>query len=240
MIKKIAVCDSGIGGLAVLKKLVERFPQFEYYYLSDSKNLPYGNKSKEEIRKYCKVFLDRAVFLKAEILVVACNTMASIGEDIFKNNGEIKTLFIRPALWKILDGNLKKSKIFCTVATSKSAPISSLSNICSDCVLPLENLAWEIEKNIFSLDKIDFNFLQKYRGGVKRIFLCCTHYIHVAKIFQSFFPKAQIFDGTEEILDIFSLLTINQKKKDLKGGVNFAEKGEKDMKEIFFRLQNRR
>ncbi len=240
MIKKIAVCDSGIGGLAVLEKLVGSFPQFDYYYLSDSKNVPYGNKSKEAIRKYCKVFLDRAISINAEILVVACNTMALIGEDIFKNNGKIKVLFIRPALWKILNGNLKKSKIFCTVATSKSPPIRLLSNTCSDCVVPLEGLAREIEKNIFSLDKIDFNFLQKYRDGAERIFLCCTHYIHVAKTFQSFFPQARLFDGSEEILDVFSLLALNEERKGLNGEVNFIENGEKAMQEIFFRLKNRR
>ena len=46
---KIGVFDSGIGGLTVLKELVSSYPNNEYIYIGDTKNIPYSNKTKEEL-----------------------------------------------------------------------------------------------------------------------------------------------------------------------------------------------
>ncbi|MBW5393117.1 glutamate racemase, partial [Brachyspira pilosicoli] len=47
--KPIAVFDSGFGGISVLKKLLNILPNENYIYLGDNHNIPYGDKSKEEI-----------------------------------------------------------------------------------------------------------------------------------------------------------------------------------------------
>ena len=48
---KIGVFDSGIGGLNVLKELINQYPKLEYLYYGDTFYLPYGEKSKEELIK---------------------------------------------------------------------------------------------------------------------------------------------------------------------------------------------
>lgn len=48
-IKPIAFFDSGIGGATILKDIMELLPNENYIYLPDSDNLPYGNKTKEEL-----------------------------------------------------------------------------------------------------------------------------------------------------------------------------------------------
>ena len=45
----IAVFDSGMGGISVLRELVSVMPNENYIYFGDSKNAPYGTKSKEEV-----------------------------------------------------------------------------------------------------------------------------------------------------------------------------------------------
>jgi glutamate racemase len=45
----IGVFDSGLGGLTVLKYLLEKFPNQDFIYLGDLENLPYGNKIKNKI-----------------------------------------------------------------------------------------------------------------------------------------------------------------------------------------------
>ncbi|ELV05419.1 glutamate racemase, partial [Brachyspira hampsonii] len=45
----IAVFDSGVGGLTVLKKMLEILPNENYIYIGDNANIPYGDKSQEEI-----------------------------------------------------------------------------------------------------------------------------------------------------------------------------------------------
>ncbi len=75
---RIAVFDSGLGGLTVLKTLRAHFPQVDFYYLGDNARLPYGSKSPEVVQRYsleCARFL--ATF-EPDALVVACNTASSL------------------------------------------------------------------------------------------------------------------------------------------------------------------
>lgn len=72
---KIGVFDSGLGGLATLKKLSDTH-KAHYIYLGDNKRVPYGVRSREEIIKFSKEivrFLDK---FDVDFFVVACNTMA--------------------------------------------------------------------------------------------------------------------------------------------------------------------
>lgn len=70
--------DSGVGGLTVLKALMERLPNESTVYLGDTARVPYGTKSAEVVRRYS---LRNAEFLLArdvKLLVVACNTASSV------------------------------------------------------------------------------------------------------------------------------------------------------------------
>ena len=70
----IAVFDSGLGGISVLKELCKLMPEEQYLYYGDSANAPYGAKSTEEVRA---LTLDAAEMLLGrgvKALVVACNT----------------------------------------------------------------------------------------------------------------------------------------------------------------------
>ena len=46
---KIGVFDSGIGGLTVLKEIIDKYPNCEYIYYGDTLHLPYGEKTKKEL-----------------------------------------------------------------------------------------------------------------------------------------------------------------------------------------------
>src|SRR5437899_6524539 len=78
---KIAVFDSGVGGLTVLKELLRIVPQADYLYFGDTARLPYGSKSAETVAKYA---ISAARYLEsqgAEHLVVACNTATALALD---------------------------------------------------------------------------------------------------------------------------------------------------------------
>ena len=47
----IAVFDSGMGGVSVLRELIKTMPEEDFYYFGDSKNAPYGTKSTEKVRE---------------------------------------------------------------------------------------------------------------------------------------------------------------------------------------------
>ena len=77
----IGVFDSGVGGLTVLRALLERLPHEDFVYLGDTARLPYGTKSAQSIRQYslqaAALLHDRGV----KCLVVACNTASAIALD---------------------------------------------------------------------------------------------------------------------------------------------------------------
>ena len=77
----IGVFDSGVGGLTVLRALLERLPREDFVYLGDTARLPYGTKSPGSIRQYA---LQAAMQLQArgvKCLVVACNTASATALD---------------------------------------------------------------------------------------------------------------------------------------------------------------
>ncbi|MCB0334141.1 MAG: glutamate racemase [Bdellovibrionales bacterium] len=81
---RIAVFDSGLGGLTVLKTLREHFPQADYFYLGDTARLPYGSKSPEVVKRYaleCAQFLSR---FNPDALIVACNTASSLALELLE------------------------------------------------------------------------------------------------------------------------------------------------------------
>lgn len=57
-LRPIGIFDSGVGGLTVLKRLVEVLPGEDYIYFGDTKRVPYGDRSEEEIKKFAKQILN--------------------------------------------------------------------------------------------------------------------------------------------------------------------------------------
>ncbi len=74
---KVAVIDSGVGGLSVVAKLRLMLPNSAIEYFADTANCPYGAKSKEQITQLTIALVEKVVEAGAEIIVVACNTMTS-------------------------------------------------------------------------------------------------------------------------------------------------------------------
>lgn len=74
----IGIFDSGIGGLTVFKEIRKQFPQEDIIYFGDTARVPYGPKSPQTVLNYS---VQNARFLLqngAKIIVVACNTSASV------------------------------------------------------------------------------------------------------------------------------------------------------------------
>ncbi len=73
----IGVFDSGVGGLTVLKALVQRFPKARFYYLADLAHVPYGNKTKEQLLQYSLQISAFLIDKGITHLVVACHTAST-------------------------------------------------------------------------------------------------------------------------------------------------------------------
>ncbi len=74
---KIGVFDSGIGGLTILSEIEKVLPEYDYMYFADSKRVPYGEKSSDEIYEYTKQGLEYLFLRGAKLVIIACNTASA-------------------------------------------------------------------------------------------------------------------------------------------------------------------
>ena len=95
----IAVFDSGVGGISVLRHLVRVLPEERYLYFGDSANAPYGTKTKEEVRTLTFAAAEKLMQRGIKALVVACNTATSAAiTDLRQAFPDLIVIGIEPAL----------------------------------------------------------------------------------------------------------------------------------------------
>ena len=75
--RPIGVFDSGIGGLTVVKEIMEVLPYEDIIYFGDTARVPYGTKSKETVIKYAFQCIRFLLEKNVKAIVVACNTASA-------------------------------------------------------------------------------------------------------------------------------------------------------------------
>ncbi len=74
----IGIFDSGIGGLTVVRALVERLPRENFIYIGDTAHIPYGNKTQAELFSYAEDILSFFISQGVKAVLVACGTHSSV------------------------------------------------------------------------------------------------------------------------------------------------------------------
>jgi glutamate racemase len=74
--------DSGVGGLTVLHECLVSLPEEDFVYLGDTEWFPYGVKDTGELRERIRAIAELLLGRGAKLLVIACNTATSVGEDV--------------------------------------------------------------------------------------------------------------------------------------------------------------
>jgi glutamate racemase len=90
--QSIGIFDSGIGGLTVVKQLIQCLPEEDLIYFGDIARLPYGTKSEKLIRQYA---LEDSAFLQQfgiKALVVGCNSASAAALDLLQRNLQIPVI----------------------------------------------------------------------------------------------------------------------------------------------------
>ena len=77
MQRPIAVFDSGVGGLCLLKKARQLLPQEDFLYFADNKNVPYGNKSQSQIEMLVEQNLQKIFLHNPKVVLIGCNTVTA-------------------------------------------------------------------------------------------------------------------------------------------------------------------
>jgi glutamate racemase len=202
----IGVFDSGLGGLWILKHLREELPQYDYIFLGDQANVPFGNKSSDELFDITTKALDYLYGEKHCMgVVLACNTISSTIYDrlrIWKDEeyfGRILFGIVRPTVRSL--GNDDTVVIFATPRTCESEIYEKFlrENIKNYIKIPMPDLASLIEDGMDTSSYI-LSFKNKIPNNIKKGALLCTHYGIVKDKFKMAFPEISSWVYQEQLI----------------------------------------
>ncbi|HPF44145.1 MAG TPA: glutamate racemase [Syntrophomonadaceae bacterium] len=82
----IGIFDSGVGGLTVVKSLLDKMPQESFIYFGDTAHVPYGEKTREQLLTYAQDIMKFMMKKNCKAIVVACGTHSSVTLPLISNN----------------------------------------------------------------------------------------------------------------------------------------------------------
>ena len=184
---RIGIFDSGLGGLTVLKTLIKKYPNNEYFYYGDTLNNPYGNKTKEELNILATNCIDFLLKFKIDIIVVACGTISSNCIPYLKKKYNIPIYdIISPTINYLNKISHKSIGIIATNATINSHFFgNNLNGVVYEIATP--ELVPLIENNeLTNIENILLSYLANYLNKIDILVLGCTHYpllmSHIKKV----------------------------------------------------------
>lgn len=187
----IAVFDSGVGGISVLRHLRQALPRERFLYYGDSANAPYGSRSTQEVRELTLAAVRK---LRAEApikaLVVACNTATATAITILRETyPELIVIGIEPAL-KVAADHFPGGRIgvMATPVTLREEKFDHLLHRfdtgCSITKIPAPGLVPLIEQGKVDASEtmaLLHTILDPYRGQLDALVLGCTHFPFASK-----------------------------------------------------------
>lgn len=203
----IGFFDSGIGGLTVLAEALRRLPAEDYLYMADTLHVPYGTKSKEDVKSFIHEIVRTMMSEGIDALVVACNTATSIAVAELREMYSLPIVGMEPAVKPAVEMNRATGKrvlVFATPLTLQQPKYYALVSRVDDGgivdSLPLPELVEYCEKLQFDRRIMGEYFRSKLAGynlddyGI--IVLGCTHYPFYTDILREVLPPhIQIVHG---------------------------------------------
>lgn len=209
----IAVFDSGVGGLSILRALRQQLPHENFLYFADSRHAPYGEKDEQWVHNRTLEVAHELFDQGAKALVVACNTATAAAVASLRHNyPNIPFIGVEPAIKPAAQHSTTRYiGVLATQRTLASAKFKSavdeLSNDIRLRVWPATGLALAIEtgdtKKIEQLLTHHLQALAPFGDGpgqVDTLVLGCTHYPFVRdRIQQIVGEKVHIVDNGDAV-----------------------------------------
>ena len=205
----IGIFDSGIGGTSIWNEIATVLPNEKTIYLSDSKNAPYGTKSKESIIELSKKNTEFLLNKGCKLIVVACNTATTNAIKYLRASYPVPFIGIEPA---IKPASIKTKTNIVGVLATKGTLTSELFAKTSSILrgktsikeVEGEGLVELIEAGKIKSKEME-NLLTKYLNplldsGIDCLVLGCTHYPYlIPEIKKIIGNKIQIIDSGQAV-----------------------------------------
>ena len=182
----VAVFDSGLGGISVLRELVRTLPRENYLYFGDSLHAPYGTKTPQEVVDLSLQAADRLLSQGAKALVVACNTATSAAiRTLRKTYPELAVVgtepAIKPAVERHPGGQILMLATAMTVQEEKFQRLKAQYDDQAQIIpIACSGLMEYVEQGVLRGAEVEGYLLDKLEPYLKvpidAVVLGCTHY----------------------------------------------------------------
>lgn len=182
----VAVFDSGLGGISVLRELVRTLPRENYLYFGDSLHAPYGTKTPQEVITLSLQAADRLLAQGAKALVVACNTATSAAiRTLRKTYPELAIVgtepAIKPAVERHPGGRILMLATAMTVQEEKFQHLKAQYDDQAQIIpIACSGLMEYVEQGVLRGAEVEGYLLDKLEPYLKvpidAVVLGCTHY----------------------------------------------------------------
>jgi len=230
----IGIFDSGVGGTSIWKEIRELLPNEHTIYLADSKNAPYGEKSKEEILALSIKNTEFLLENDCKLIVVACNTATTNAIDYLRENYDISFIGIEPAIKPAaLMSESKTVGVLATKGTLSSNLFHSTSENHASGIRIIEREGTGLVRLIesgkaesdLSKELLEIYLAPMLEAGIDYLVLGCTHYPYLIPVLKEMLPSdVKIIDSgeavarqTKAVLAANDLLNLSKEK----GAVQF-------------------
>ncbi|MFH7016885.1 glutamate racemase [Flavobacterium sp. FlaQc-47] len=204
----IGVFDSGIGGTSIWSAIHELLPNEKTIYLADSKNAPYGQRSKEEIVALSKKNVDFLLEMNCKLIVVACNTATTNAILELRADYDIPFIGIEPAIKPA--ANNSKTQVIGILATkgtlnselfNKTAEMFQNTTIIEQVGHGLVQLIEDGNLNSPEMTQLLESYLQPMiDANIDYLVLGCSHYPYLIPQIKKILPEhIQIIDSGEAV-----------------------------------------
>jgi len=205
---RIALFDSGLGGLTVLSEAVKQLPKEDFLFFADTLHVPYGTKTKEQVQDFVRESLDQILKEDIKALVIACNTATSAAAEELRQEYSFPIIGMEPAVKPAVEMNRETGKRVLVAATPLTLHQSKYTQLVSRVddhsivdSLPLPELVTYCEAMQFDPEVMTAYFNEKlspyHLNDYGTLVLGCTHFPFYKPLLSRILPDhIEIIDGS--------------------------------------------
>lgn len=184
--RPIAVYDSGVGGLSVLRALLDKLPNEHFIYFGDQAHVPYGERSLEALRDLADGVTRFFIRQNAKIIVIACNTASAAALKFLRAKYPEQVFVgmepaVKPAAEQthshkvgvLATPSTFQGELYASVVERFAHGVEIYQNTCPGLVAQIEKGALDAPETLAILHEALDPMLA---AGVDKIVLACTHF----------------------------------------------------------------
>ncbi len=207
----VGVFDSGVGGISVLRRLVDQLPGEDFCFFGDSANAPYGTRPPRQVLDLSRTIVGRFLAMPVKAIVIACNTATSAAAATLRaEHPGLPIIGIEPAVKPALEyvrAHGGDVVVMATPLTLREKKFSDLLDRLGAGLrvhrLPAPDLVEAVEagKNEDpATEEYLRGLLAPYLPTMGALVLGCTHYPFALPLFEKILgPDIPVYDGARGV-----------------------------------------